>query len=211
VQLTLFVEGYFASAFDACCFVALEEKQVEYTTARALLRDGQGVPPALHSRTGIARIPALQHGDFWLTESIAIVEYLEEVFPPPAHARLFPEDPRRRARARQIMAWLRIELRILRDERPFWKTIYPAPPPPPLSPAAERQAADLVDLVVRFAAAGDLEAWSIAHVDLAFSLVRLERAGYPMPDAALRLIDANDMRPSVRTYLEHPRPPNPPP
>jgi glutathione S-transferase len=211
VQLTLYCDGYFANPWDATCFVALEEKQLEYSAARALLRDGQGVPPALRSRTSIARIPALQHGEFWLTESIAIVEYLEEMFAPPHYPALLPADRQCRARARQIMAWLRIELLALRAERPFWRTIYPSASPPPLSAAAEREAADLIDLVVRFSANGDLNEWSIAHADLAFTLSRLDRAGYPMPDAVQRLLDEHEMRPSVRTYLEHPRPPNPPP
>jgi len=99
VQLTLYVEGYFTNTWDASCFVALTEKQLEFTTARALLRDHQGVPQGLTDQTGIGRIPALQHGDFWITESQAIVEYLEDTFPPPGHARMLPADLRERARA----------------------------------------------------------------------------------------------------------------
>ena len=40
-QLTLFVDGYFATMWDASCFVALTEKQLEFTTARALLGEHQ--------------------------------------------------------------------------------------------------------------------------------------------------------------------------
>src|SRR6185503_20348002 len=123
-QLTLYVDGYFTSTWDATCFVALTEKQVEFTTARALLRDG-GVPAALRKATAIARVPALQHGEFWLTESLAIVEYLEEAFPPPDWAPLFPVDVQARARARQIMAYMRFELRALRAERPWQYSVYP--------------------------------------------------------------------------------------
>ena len=75
-QLTLYVDGYFTSVWDATCFVALTEKQLEFSTARALLRDGQGAPARSREHTAIARIPALQHGDFLLTESLAIAEYL---------------------------------------------------------------------------------------------------------------------------------------
>src|SRR5215475_12865675 len=127
-----------------------------------MLRDG-GLPPQLHQHTPIARIPALQHGDFWLTESLAIAEYLEEAFPPPVWARLLPADPRARARARQIMAWIRFEGRALRLERPWQLSIYPVPEHPPLSPAAERDASELVDLVVRLAAGGELDEWNIAQ------------------------------------------------
>ena len=212
-QLTLFVDGYFTSTWDATCFVALTEKQVEFTTARALLRDGQGVPAALRRETAIARIPALQHGDFWLTESLAIVEYLEEVFPPPSWPRVFPIDLQARARARQVMAWIRFDLRALRNERPWQLAIYPGYPASrlPLSPAAERDAAELVDLVTRLSASGELDDWSIAQADLALALWRLARGDYPLPAPAQRLLDRNLERPSIRAYIEHPRPPNPPP
>jgi len=215
-QLTLYVDGYFTSVWDATCFVALTEKQLEFTTARALLRDGQGAPARLREQTAIARIPALQHGDFLLTESLAIAEYLEDAFPPPDHARLFPAGPEPRARARQIMAWLRFDQRALRAERPWQLSVYPtaidpADPLPPLSPEAERDVAELLDLVGRLASAGELDEWNIAHADLAFALWRIARCGHALPAAAQQLLDRNAARPSIHAYLEHPRPPNPPP
>lgn len=214
-QLTLYVDGYFTSVWDASCFVTLTEKQLEFTTARALLRDGQGAPARLREQIPIARIPALQHGDLLLTESLAIVEYLEDAFPPPEYARVLPADPAARARARQIMAWLRFEQRELRTERPWQLSIYPAAieadPLPPLSPAAERDARELIDLVCWLSASGELAAWNIAHADLAFALWRISRCGHALPPAAQQLLDRNIERPSIRAYLEHPRPPNPPP
>src|SRR5262249_26523571 len=161
---------YFTSAWDAICFVALTEKQLEFTTARALLRDGQGAPARLREQTAIARIPALQHGDFLLTESLAIVEYLEDAFPPPDHVRLFPAAPEPRARVRQIMAWLRFEQRALRAERPWQLSVYPsaidpADPLPPLSPEAEREVAEMLDLVDRLAASGQVEQGDLAPAD----------------------------------------------
>jgi len=212
-QLTLFVDGFFTNPWDAICFVALAEKRLEFTTARALLRDGQPLPAALRAETAIARIPALRHGEYWLTESLAIVEYLEDAFPPPEFARLLPGEPQARARARQIMAWLRFDQRTLRLERPWQLSIYPPLPEEimPLSPEAQREVAELLDLVARLAAAGDLAVWNIAHADLAFALWRISRLGHPLPPAAQQLLDHNTDRPSVRAYLEHARPPNPPP
>lgn len=209
-QLTLYVDGYFTSTWDATCFVALTEKQLEFTASRALLRDG-GVPEALRRATAIARVPALQHGEFWLTESMAIVEYLEEQFPPPHWARLLPASPQARARARQIMAWMRFDLRSLRAERPWQYSFYPTMQHRSLSPAAERDATELIDLVVRLAAGGDLDDWNISHADIAFGLWRLARDAYALPEPAQRMLDHNLARPSIRAYIEHPRPPNPPP
>src|SRR3569623_1327655 len=205
--LTLYVEGYFTNVWDASCYVALTEKQLEFATARALLRDGQGVPPALRDKAAIGRIPALQHGDVWLTESLAIVEYLDDVFPTP---RLLPVDPARRARMRQVMTWLRSVLWTLRSERPWQLMVYPVPVAP-MSPQAAREAGELVALVEWLAAHGELAAWHIAHADLAFALLRLSASGDPLPSAAQALLDANFARPSVRAYVDHARPPNPPP
>jgi len=204
VTLTLYVDGYFVNQWDASVIIALEEKQLEYTTARALLRDGGGVPAALASRTGIARVPVLQHGEHYFCESQAIVEYLEDVFPQP---HVLPAEPVARARARQIMGFVRSSLWALREEREFWMCLYPPPPLPPLSPAAAEDVRQLYAAVEHV----DLREWSIAHADLALSLLRLARTGAELPPHAQRLLDASLVRPSVRAYLGHPRPPNPPP
>jgi glutathione S-transferase len=205
--LTLYVDGYFANPFDATCFITLTEKQLPFSIARALLRDGQGLPPGLALRTAISRVPALQHGDFVLTESIAIAEYLEDTFP---ERRVFPADPRGRARARQIMAWVRFDLRELRFERPWFTTLYPAAIQP-LSPAALREATELVGVVARLFDEGDLATWNIAHADLALTLARVRPDDVPIPDRVRAFRESVYAHPSVRAYIEHPRPPNAPP
>lgn len=211
-MITLFVDGYYVNQFDATCLIALEEKGLPYTTVRALLRDGGGLPAALYSKTGISRVPAIQHGDFYLTESAAIVEYLEEAFPPPRFAPLLPTQPRERARARQAMSYVRTEVPALREERSWWMCVYPLDTAlVPLSPAAEAQARELVHYVEYLVELGETSAWCLAHADLALTLYRLARTGYALSGPAQRLLDANLVRPSVRAYLEHPRPPNPPP
>lgn len=210
-QVTLYVEGYFTNTWDASVFVALQEKQIEFAMARALLREGQGLPPALIQQLHIARVPALQHGEFWLSESTAIIEYLEEAFPAPRWPRLLPADPQARARARQIMSWVRTEMRTLRAERPWQLAVYRLPDPPPLSAAAEREARELVDVTLHRYQSGELAEWNISHCDLALALWRLARSRDPLPEAAQQFLAQNLARPSIRAYIEHPRPPNPPP
>jgi hypothetical protein len=41
--------------------------------------------------------------------------------------------------------------------------------------------------------------------------MRLANSGHAISPPAQRLLDANLARPSVRGYLDHARPPNPPP
>jgi glutathione S-transferase len=208
--ITLYCDGYFVNQFDGTVVVALEEKGLPYSKARALLRDGGGVPPALAGFTRIARVPALQHGDFWLTESSAIVEYLDETFPAPGYPALLPEGVQARAKVRQLMSFVRSDLFDLRNERSWWMAVYPVdPPPPPLSPAAQRDVRELVALVARLVECGELAPWNIAHADLAMCLLRIPRGD--LPDSVRAFVDANLARPSVRAYVEHPRPPNPPP
>jgi glutathione S-transferase len=210
-ELTLYVDAFWSSPFDFSCFVALTEKQLLFGTVRALVREGQGLLPVLKERTVTARIPALAHGDFWLSESQAVVEYLEDVFPPPAYAPLLPAEPRARARARQVMGFLRADLHALRRERPSQMVFYPFSPPP-LGKDAEGDARELIELAGRLVAAPEFAgAWSIAHADLAFALLRLSRTGYAKIPARVEAFIAEECaRPSVRAYLDHPRPPHPP-
>jgi glutathione S-transferase len=47
--------------------------------------------------------------------------FVDEIFP---GTRLYPTDPRDRARARQIQAWVRSDLMPIREERPtFWRLV----------------------------------------------------------------------------------------
>jgi glutathione S-transferase len=207
--ITVYVDGYFVSPLDATCLIALDEKRLEYQTARALLRDGQGVPAALGNRSLIARVPALQHGELFLSESLAIVDYLETAFPPPEYPRLFPADPRTRARAWQVMSYLRFDLHALREERQWWTCVYSCTELLPLSARALRETDELISIASRFV--GELGDWNLAHADLAMQLLRLSRNGFPMPDPLLAFIEATCARPSVRAYIDHARPPNPPP
>ncbi|MBX3156168.1 MAG: glutathione S-transferase N-terminal domain-containing protein [Deltaproteobacteria bacterium] len=208
--LTLYVDGYFVNQFDASVMVALHEKGLEFSTARGLLRGEGGVPASLTARTGIPRVPALQHRDLWLTESMAIIEYLEETFPAPGHPRVLPADPALRARARQIMSFVRFDVIDLRSERSFWMCVYPPPAPqPPLSRSAERDTRELLALAERFA--GEQLPFCMAHADLAYTLLRLERTGSALPAPVAAFVAETIARPSVRAYLVHPRPPFPPP
>lgn len=206
-MITLFVDGHFVSPLDATIIVALDEKGAEYHTARALLRDGQGIPPSLGQRTHIARVPALQHGEFYLSESLAIIDYIEEIFPPPS-PRLFPVGLHERARARQVMSYVRCDLHQLREERPWWTVIYPSEPMGELSQRARCEADELLSIATHILP--DLGEYSIAHVDLAFQLMRLTRNGHDVPASISQFVETTLARPSVRRYFERPRPPNPP-
>src|SRR5215470_2219028 len=103
MPLTLFVDAFYSTPFDFRCWVALSEKGLEFTASRVMVGEGAGLMPAYRDASVTARVPGLAHDDFWIAESSAIVEYLEEAFPPPGWPALFPAEVRRRARVRQLM------------------------------------------------------------------------------------------------------------
>jgi len=207
----LYVESSWSSPWVCSAFVALREKQLEFTTSMAMLRKGAGMIEGMHERTLTGTAPVLQHGSFWLAESLAIVEYLDELYPA---TRILPGDLRDRARARQLMTWMRNEHEALRRERPSERVFYPSVPIAPLSPDARHAAADLLRVTERLGADergyvfGDR--FSIFDVELAFALMRLVSTEHPVPDVARAYVRAVWSRPSVRAFVEHPRPPNPP-
>ena len=210
-DLTLFVDAYWCSPFDFSCFVALREKGLEFSSSRAIMRAGQGLPATYADRTLVARVPALAHGDFWLSESLAVVEYLEDAFPPPDWPRLWPADLRARARSRQLMSFVRSELGALRNERSSWRVVYPsATPLPPLGPQARAEADELIAVTTRLLGTPELTGWSLAGADLAFALLRLIRTGEVVPAPVQAFAAEMCERPSVRDYLLHSRPPNAP-
>jgi glutathione S-transferase len=209
----LYIDAFWANAWDAGPYVALREKGLPFSTAIALVHQGQGVTPAVRRQAITGLAPALHDGTFWLGESQAIIEYLEDAYPPPAYPRLLPADVRARARARQLMSWMRMEHDALREERSSSLIFYPRGPLPPMSPDAAAQAADLCAVVERLGPTpegtlfGD---WCIADVDVAFALMRLIRTDYDVPLASRIYAEAVWRRPSVREYAEHPRPPHDP-
>src|SRR6266568_3320901 len=174
-----------------------------------MVTEDQGLTPSYKELSLTARVPGLMHGDFWLAESLAIIEYLEEAFPAPEWPRLYPADVRARARARQVLAFFGSDLQTLVSERPSWMIFYPTKAPP-LSPAARAVADELLALATRLVADPALTPWSIAAGDLTWALLRLARTGETLAPALQAFVDANLARPSVRRFLEHERPPNPP-
>src|SRR6516225_4501809 len=86
------------SPFGRSVLITLHEKGAAYHLAPAkpgTLRSPQHL--ALHA---FGRIPVLEHGDFRLYETQAILRYLDRVLPTPA---LTPTDPRRAARMDQVL------------------------------------------------------------------------------------------------------------
>jgi glutathione S-transferase len=205
--VVLYADPFWVSPYVFSSFVALREKELAFEVVTIDLSKGEHRREPFRSSSLTARVPALDDHGFWLSESNAIAEYLEEAYPPPEHRRLFPADPRQRARARQLMGFLRSDLGPLRDERASEMVFYPMTGAP-LSEPALRSAHKLIDVAEQLISADGSTAfdeWSVADADLALALRRIAGDGDLLP-ARLREYAAIQWdRPSVRAYVEHPR------
>jgi glutathione S-transferase len=208
-SLTLHVDGFWISPYAFSVFVALQEKGVPFTTREVKLHELAQRQPDFQTRSITGRVPVLEHGDFRLSESSAIVEYLDEVFPSPQYAPVLPATPRDRARARQIMAWIRSDLMPIREERAT-HTIFYQPARQPLSPAGQAAAAKLIAAASAFIPDGRtalFDTFTVADADLAMMLQRLIASGHDVPPKLTDFVSAQWQRPSVRAFVERQRPP----
>src|SRR5262245_29820374 len=103
---TLYGESLWISPYVFSSFVALHEKDVPFNLTEVALAHGGHLEPSYRDASLTARVPSIEHGQFRLSESSAIAEYLDDVLPAPGYPRLLPEPAQARARARQLMAWL---------------------------------------------------------------------------------------------------------
>jgi len=86
------------SPFSRAVLLTLEEKRAPYQVVPVV--PGTLRSPQHLSRHPFGRVPVLEHGDFRVYETQAILRYLDRVLPEPA---LTPADPRRAALMDQAM------------------------------------------------------------------------------------------------------------
>src|SRR5512132_400125 len=96
--LTLFADTFWISPYVFSCFVTLREKGLDFSVEPVALQSKEQEVPTFRDGTFTGRVPALRHGDFWLAESQAILEYLEDAFPDTPRALHLDVPARPRAR-----------------------------------------------------------------------------------------------------------------
>jgi glutathione S-transferase len=202
-SLVLYGNKPLTSPYVFSVFVTLKEKDLPFTLEQIDLAAGEQ-NEARYTAQGLTnRVPALQHDDFWLAESSAITEYLEEAFPPPSYVALYPPEIRARARVRLVQALLRSDFLAIRDERPT-STIFGPAKRTPLSPKGTKEAARLIRIASTLLAEHGKNltgSFTIADADLALMLQRLIANGDPVPDALASFVEAVWARPSVQAFL----------
>jgi maleylacetoacetate isomerase len=126
---------FYLSAASFRVRIALRWKGLDHRTLPISLVTGGGqqLLPEYRAVNPQGLVPALVDDEFILSQSLAIIEYLDELYPTPP---LLPNDPARRARARQfaqivvsdiqsltnlrVLAYLRTTLKANETQRSLW-------------------------------------------------------------------------------------------
>ncbi|VCU69952.1 Maleylpyruvate isomerase [Pigmentiphaga humi] len=110
------LHSYFRSSASYRVRIALALKGLPYEYAAVhLLKDGgQQLQPQFRQLSPDALVPVLEDGGQALTQSLAIIEYLEETHPEPA---LLPATPVERARVRALALGIACDIHPLNNLR----------------------------------------------------------------------------------------------
>lgn len=205
--MQLYVDSHYASPYAMSVFVALHEKKLPFEITTLDLSSGAN-HDAAYSRISLThRVPTLVDGDFSLSESSAITEYLQDSY---SGQSLYPKAAKDRARARQVQAWLRSDLMPIRSERSTVVLFY-SPTVTPLSTEAQSAAQKLFEGATELLSHGGSylcgDEWCIADVDLAVMLNRLVLNGDAVPEYLKVYAMRQWARPSVQLWVNHVRPP----
>ena len=187
-------------------FVSLHEKSLPFVmqTVDLVAQENHGISFSAMSLT--RRVPTFVHGKFCLSESSAISEYINEVFDGTS---LYPEEPKAKAMARQVQAWLRSDFMPIRNERST-EVIFYRPIATSLSSAAKDSVKKLFAAAERLLPIGAenlFGQWSITDVDLALMLNRLALNGDQIPERLANYAKHQWARPSVQLWVNMERPP----
>jgi glutathione S-transferase len=213
-DLTVTRDRHWISPYFFSVYVSLKEKGVPFDIEGVNLHEGAQKADGYAKPTVTARVPALFHraGDaepFALAESSAIVEYLEDVFCRPTYPALLPIDVKERARARQIMAWIRSDDTLpIREHRSTFTMFYEKakePLPEAAKPAAEKLVR-VADRVIGEPNAALFSSFSIADADLAFMLMRLVMNGDEVPARVRAYAEHHWQRPTIQSFVNVERP-----
>jgi maleylpyruvate isomerase len=112
--MKLVLHGYWRSGASYRTRIALNLKGLDYETAAVGLLDGAQKSPAFLALNPQGMVPALEADGRILTQSPAILEWLEEAYPQPA---LLPEAPFDRALVRAMAALIGCDIHPLNNLR----------------------------------------------------------------------------------------------
>jgi glutathione S-transferase len=205
--LILYIGEKNISSWSMRGWLAAAEKGVPFEEREIPLREDKdrGRRRAV-SPTG--KVPVLHHGARVVPDSLAIVEYLEETFPPPAHPALWPSEPDARAHARWLAAAMHSGFPKLRESMSFNLCFLPRPPA--ASAEALAEAAEVLALweeaLSRRRAPGPFLFGAFGAADVMFAPVVVRLTAFRVPTGgasrAAAYMEAVLARPSVKRWMD---------
>ena len=203
--LKLYVDARYASPYAMSAYITLREKGIEFETVLVDLDWSENRSDDYTRVSLTQRVPTLIDDGFALSESSAITEYLEELYP---QVPVYPREAQQRARVRQVQAWLRSDLADIRQERSTLVVFYGVKGGP-LSTEGLAAANKLFNAAEALLAGGAeyiAGQWSIADVELAVMLNRLILNGDAVPVVLKDYAARQWQRPSVQEWVCKVRP-----
>ena len=117
--MTLKLHNFFRSSTSTRLRIALNLKGLDYTYVPYVLRNGETRTPEYLEKNPQGLVPTLELADgSFLTQSLAIIEWLDETHPSPA---LLPGDAGARARVRAIAFMIACEIHPLNNLRVLFR------------------------------------------------------------------------------------------
>lgn len=204
-DLILYIGEKNISSWSMRGWLAVQHKGLPFLERTIELRqDKDRVQRRRVSPTG--RLPVLRHGDRLIPDSLAIIEYLEETFPPPGHPALWPREAEARAHARWLAATMHSGFTKLRESMSFNLCFLPKPPAP--TPEALQEADELLRLLQEALRRGRgpflFEAFGAVDIMYAPAIVRLTSFRVPTASApaAPRYMEAVLSHPPVKSWMD---------
>jgi len=205
--ITLYIDAFWVSPYALTSYVSLKEKGLSFELKEVGLHNKEQRESDYVAKTILGKVPALSVGSFHLTESNAIAEYIEEKYS--NLPRLFPQNIEHRARARQIMGWIRSDLMPIREERSTYTMFYPdLKSKKALSADGIASAKKLIQVCEALIPQGEgnlFGDWCIADTDLAFMISRLVLNDDEVPERIRRYAHTQMQRPFVKEFFDHKR------
>lgn len=202
-NIVLYVDSSFISPYAMSVFVALKEKNIPFEMCKINLDERENHHKNYAELSLTCRVPTLSNGSFNLSESSAITEYLEELFPPPSYTAVYPSDLQEKALARQIQAWLRSDFMAIRDERPT-EVVFCSKKGAPLSKAADISSKKLfsaIESLLKEDSCNLFNEWCIADTDLALMLNRLIMNGDDVSEKLAKYAKYQWQKESVQQWV----------
>lgn len=117
--MTMRLHNFFRSSTSTRLRIALNLKGVDYDYVAYVLRQGETRTPDYLAKNPQGLVPTLEVADGkYLSQSLAIIEWLEETHPTPP---LLPDDPMDRARVRAMAHMIACEVHPLNNLRVLFR------------------------------------------------------------------------------------------